>query len=227
MIINGFQKVTLLDYPGKIACMIFTSGCNFMCSYCQNSSLIKKGKVSLISEEEIIDYLKKRKNLIDGIVISGGEPTVQIGLIDFIKKIKELKVQIKLDTNGYRPDVLKELLENNLIDYVAMDIKNTFDDYPKLCGLKSVDANLIKKSINILKNSNVDYEFRTTIIKEHHTIDKIKEIIKLIGDSKYFLQNFESSADVMDKSLTSFSEDELNLIKKELVNYSNVTVRGL
>lgn len=228
MIINGFQKLTLLDYPDHLAAMIFTSGCNFKCSYCQNSPLIKKDKAGLINEEEILEYLKKRKNVLDGLVISGGEPTMQSDLKEFILKVKEIGLKIKLDTNGYKPEVLKPLLDEHLIDYVAMDIKNVFEKYPLNCGVKQINECRIKKSILLIKKSGIDHEFRTTFIKEYHTIDDINKIIELIGDSKYYVQNFEDSENVKDKSLHGLSEEELSSIKKILCNkYPNVKVRGL
>ncbi len=227
MIIDGFDKLTLLDYPGYIACIIFTRGCNFSCSYCQNSSLIKhKSESGLIKEEEIIDYLNLRKNVLDGIVISGGEPTVQKGLVDFIRKIKTLNIKVKLDTNGSNPTVLKQLIDENLIDYVAMDIKNDFKNYEKVTK-SVVNVENIKKSIEILKKGKIDYEFRTTIIKEYHSLDSILEILKIVGDSKYYIQNFKMSDLVMDKTLHGFSEEELKEIRKKLKNYKNVFMRDL
>lgn len=226
MIINGMQKVTLLDYPNNIACMIFTSGCNFKCPYCHNSSLIKQNKEGLISEKEVFDYLKKRKNILDGLVISGGEPTVQKDLIEFINKVKRLGYKIKLDTNGYKPDVLKEIIDNNLVDYIAMDIKNTFSKYNQIINIKNPKVELLKESIELIKNSNIDHEFRTTIIKEHHTLEDINEIIKIIGKSKYYIQNFRLSEDVINQSLNSFSDKELDDLKDKLKQYPNVNIRG-
>lgn len=226
MIIDGFQKVSLLDYPGLISCIIFTRGCNYNCSYCQNSLLINYNNSSgLVLEEEIITYLKKRKGIIEGIVISGGEPTLQKGLIDFIKKIKELDVKVKLDTNGSNPRLLQYLIEEKLIDYVAMDIKNDLDNYYKITCCH-VNTNLIKESIDILKQNKIDYEFRTTIIKEYHKLENINKIISLIGESKYYLQNFVDSNYVRDKNLHGFSDEELLFIKQKL-NNKNVFVRGI
>lgn len=226
MIIDGFDKLTLLDYPGCIACIIFTRGCNFNCSYCQNSSLIKyKSEQGLISEDEIINYLNLRKNVLDGIVISGGEPTIQKNLIDFIKKVKSLKMKVKLDTNGSNPIVLKKLIDEKLVDYVAMDIKNDFAHYDLVT--KCTVNNNILKSIEILKNSNIDYEFRTTIIKEYHDLNSILEILKIVGESKYYIQNFKMSELVPDKTLHGFTEEELKEIKRKLKNYKNVFMRDL
>ncbi len=225
MIISGMQKLTLLDYPTKTACMIFTGGCNFNCSYCHNSSLIKNEQTSFIKEEEVLEYLEKRKKVLDGLVISGGEPTIQVGLKNFITKVKQIGLKVKLDTNGYNPKVLQDLINNNLLDYIAMDIKGDFLDYDDICG-KKIDSKKILESIEIIKKSNIDHEFRTTIIKQYHTIDKIKKIKELVKDSKYYLQNFKISKEVLNKNLTPFSEEELNLIKKEIEGL-NIIVRGL
>jgi len=227
MIIDGFNKLTLLDYPGKLACIIFTRGCNFKCDYCHNSVFISKSKIKgLIDEEEVLAYLKQRSKMLEGIVISGGEPTIQKDLIDFIRKIKEFKLNVKLDTNGSNPKVLKELINENLVDYVAMDIKTTFDDYPNVCKTKAnIDG--IKESIKILKQSNIDYEFRTTIFKEIHTVDKLKKILKVVGTSKFYIQNFVCSENVRNKSLHGFEKNELLRIKRELKQYPNVQIRGI
>lgn len=228
MKISGLQKLTLLDFPTKVAAIIFTQGCNFRCPYCQNSGLIPMEGDYLIDEEEVLGYLQKRKGIIDGLVISGGEPTVQKDLIEFIKKVKDLGFLVKLDTNGSNPKVLKELLDNKLIDYVAMDIKYTLDDYKKVAGLKPLISNL-EESIKLIKKSNIEHEFRTTIIKNIHDIDTILNICDYIGkDENYYVQNFEQSEFVVDKTLESFSNDELKLIK-ETINkkYPNVKVRGI
>lgn len=222
MIIDGFEKLTLLDYPGLIACIIFTKGCNYNCSFCHNSNLINFG-FSNISTDEVLNYLEFRRNILEGIVISGGEPTIQKGLKEFIKQIKSLGYKVKLDTNGSNPDVLKKLIDENLIDYVAMDIKSDFDNYSKVVNC-SIDINNVKKSINILKKSNIDFEFRTTIYKELHNIDILKNILDIVGDNKYFIQNFVQSENVRDKSLNGFSSDELELIKKSL-NKENIKIR--
>lgn len=227
MIINGFSKLTLLDYPGSLACEIFTQGCNFKCPFCHNSEFIENSNNSSYSEEEIISYLDKRKKILDGIVITGGEPTIQKDLISFIKKVKSLGYKVKLDTNGFRPKVLKELLDNNLIDYVAMDIKNSFEKYGITCGIPNILINNIKESINLLKESNIDYEFRTTIIKEYHTKEDILKILDIIGESKYYLQNFEMSDNVIDQNLHGFSSYELDEMNDLLnLKYKNVTIRN-
>jgi pyruvate formate lyase activating enzyme len=230
MKISGLDKLTLLDYPEKLACIIFTQGCNFKCPFCQNSDLIKiNNEPALISEEEIFNYLKKRKNVLDGVVITGGEPTIQPDLIPFIERIKALHLKVKLDTNGFKPDVLNYLINEQLIDYVAMDIKNVPDKYGLTTGINGINIKNILTSIAILKSSKIDHEFRTTIIKEHHTIDDLKNIVNLIGkDSKYYLQDFKDSEYVLDKSLHGFNDTELHEIENELNEISaNVKVRGL
>ena len=227
MNIAGVQKVTLLDYPGKVACEIFTQGCNFECPFCQNSSLIPITNTGEFSEEEIFEYLNLRKNILDGVVITGGEPTVQKDLKGFIKKIKDLGLLVKLDTNGGNPKVLQELIDEKLVDYVAMDIKNIFNKYNITAG-KKINLDNIKKSIEILKASKIDYEFRTTIIKEMHSLDDIISICKLVGNAKYYLQNFEDSENVLDHSLHGFSREELLFIDKYLKDvFPNVEIRAL
>lgn len=227
MIIDGFQKLTLLDYPGFVACIIFTKGCNFRCAYCHNSLLIPYEKDSVISEEEVLAYLKKRKGVLDGIVISGGEPLLQSNITHFIQRVKELGMLVKLDTNGSNPDLLNKLINDKLVDYVAMDVKNCFNKYALTIG-KKTNIDNIMKSIEILKEARVDYEFRTTIVKELHTKKDILEIAKIVGSkSKFYLQNFILSDHVLNKELHGFSEDELNDIKNELVKkYPMVEVRN-
>ncbi len=228
MNISGLQKLSLSDYPGFISAVIFTQGCNFNCDYCQNSSLIPNKK-GLMEEEEILDYLKKRKSILDGLVISGGEPTVQKDLKEFIIKIKEFGYKVKLDTNGSNPKVLKDLLDNNLLDYVAMDIKQDKINYEEVTGYKKYNFESIKESIKILEESKIDYEFRTTLIKNYHDLKKVENILKIIDKkSKYYLQNFEISDDVRNKKLEGFTKEELLEIENKLKKkYPNLNIRGI
>lgn len=227
MKIAGFQKLTLLDYPSKVACILFTQGCNFKCPYCQNSGLIGHENEELIPEEEIFEYLKKRKGVLDGVVVSGGEPTVQKDLAIFIKKIKDMGFLVKLDTNGSNPSLLKKLIDEHLVDYIAMDIKNILTLYKEVAGV-SPSVSKLEESIDLIKNSGIDHEFRTTIIKNIHDINKIKKICEYVDGDTLFLQNFEQSENVCDKNLESFDTDELKrinkIIKKE---FPNVTVRRI
>ena len=227
MKISGLQKITLMDYPGKMASVIFVQGCNFRCPFCQNSSLLDFSE-PLLSEREVLEYLEKRKNVLDGVVISGGEPTMQKDLENFIVKIKGFGYSVKLDTNGSNPELLEKLLSNKLIDYVAMDIKNDLGEYEEISGVKGIDVDKIKRSITLIKSSDVDHEFRTTITKEYHTIESIENICKLIKGSKYFIQNFENGETVLNQKLHGFSLDELKEIGVKLnEKYSDVTIRNI
>lgn len=227
MKIAGFQKLTLLDFPGKVSCILFTQGCNFKCPYCQNSGLIGHENDELIDEEEIFSYLNKRKGVIDGVVISGGEPTVQADLVRFIRRVKDQGFLVKLDTNGSNPDMLEELLKDNLLDYVAMDIKNPLTLYKEVAGI-SPKVDKLKRSIELLKNCSIDHEFRTTIIRNIHDIDKIFEICSYVDGNKMYLQNFEQSENVLGANLESFSKEELLDIQKKMKGkYPNVKVRGI
>ena len=233
MIIAGLQKMTITDFPENVACILFLKGCNFRCPYCQNSELIDyKIDDNYILKEEVFDFLKKRQGILDGVVISGGEPTVNKDLPKLIKEIRDLGFKIKLDTNGTNPQMLKELLEDGLIDYVAMDIKNVQTKYLETAGLSEKNVQIlenVQKSIDILKKSKVDHEFRTTIMKNYHNIEDLEEINKLIGkDEKYFIQNFEDSEYVLDHNIEPFSEKELKEIKNKLTkNFQKTSVRGI
>ena len=227
MKIAGFQKTTLLDFPGKIACILFTQGCNFRCPYCQNSGLIGHENEELITEEEIFSYLNKRKGVIDGVVVSGGEPTVQLDLESFMRKVKDMGFLVKLDTNGSNPDLIEKLIKEGLVDYIAMDIKNVLPLYMNVASVKA-STDKLKRSIEIIKSSSIDHEFRTTIIKNIHDIDKMKEICSYVDGDKMYLQNFEQSENVLGKNLESFSKEELIEISKIMKgNYPNVKVRGI
>ena len=226
MKIAGFQKLTLLDYPSKVACIIFTQGCNYKCPYCQNSGLIDHSNEDLIDEEEIFKYLDKRKGIIDGIVISGGEPTIQKDLKTFMEKVKEKGFLIKLDTNGSNPNFVEEVINEKLVDYIAMDIKNVLEEYKDVTNVNP-NINNLKRSIEIIKNSNIEHEFRTTIIKNIHSIDKILKICEYVDGDKLYLQNFVLSENVLGKYLKPFTEEDLKEIKKEIEKYPNVKIRGM
>lgn len=192
MKILGIEKVSLVDFPSKICAVVFTSGCNMRCPFCHNSEIVYD-TVNPIAEDDVIDYLISRKNVLDGVCVSGGEPTLQSDLIDFIRKIKGLGFAVKLDTNGTNPDVLQKLINANLLDYVAMDIKTCFDEYPHACGLNASVDN-IKRSLDILHNSHVPYELRTTIVKEIHTLQSIEKLAcDLDGEDILYLQHFRDN----------------------------------
>ena len=199
MIIHGFQKMTLLDYPGRVACTIFTAACNLRCPFCHNAGLVTKiENTQRIDESEVLAYLQKRKGILDGVCITGGEPTLQKDLADFIRKIRALGYAVKLDTNGTNPAVLQSLLDEGLLDYVAMDIKNTPEQYAATVGVASFDVTPIQQSIDLLRAGRVDYEFRTTVVAEYHTPGDIGQIAALIaGAPRYFLQPFVDSGNLI------------------------------
>ena len=228
MFFAGFQKLTLLDYPEKVACILFTMGCNFRCPFCHNASLVRAEEKPQITEEEVLAFLKKRQGILEGVCISGGEPLLYDGLGDFIKKVKALGYSVKLDTNGSFPERLKELVREGLVDYVAMDIKNSFDNYDKTTGIKT-DLNNIKESINFLMSGEVEYEFRTTLVKELHTTDDMESIGKMIkGAKRYFLQNFVDSGDVLCEDMHPLTENELEKILQIAKKYVPDTIcRGV
>src|SRR5574344_603051 len=206
MLIKGFNKLTLLDYPGYIACVIFTLGCNWKCPFCQNSALVIK---------------PSKKDL-----ISGGEPTIQPDLKPFIKRIKDLGFLVKLDTNGTNPDVLSDLLKDNLLDYIAMDIKNIKDKYESTVDTH-INYDNILKSINIIKNSNIDHEFRTTVVNEYHTKDDLVSIAKLVSPSNYYLQQFKDSGDLIGDGLTSHTSSFVLDACEACNEYTKTETRGI
>lgn len=228
MLIKGLQKLTLLDYPGKVACTVFTGGCNFRCPFCHNASLVTHIDSQNISEDEFFSFLNKRTGILEGVCISGGEPTLQPDIESFIKKIKNLGYDVKLDTNGYRPDILKNLCENGLIDYVAMDIKNSPKKYPLTTGLDNIDFSKIEESSAFLLNGNIDFEFRTTVIKELHEECDFAQIGKwLKGNEKYFLQSFIDSGDTIRTGLNPHNEEQMCTFSTILKEYiPNVQIRG-
>lgn len=228
MKISGLQKLTLLDYPGKIACTVFTYGCNFRCGFCHNALLVTEENSDSISEDEFFAFLKKRQGILDGVCISGGEPTLQKDLYDFIKRVKSMGYAVKLDTNGTNPRLLKSLLEEKLLDYIAMDIKNSIEKYSFTCGCE-VDINAIKESVSIIKESGIDYEFRTTTVREYHTREDFSSIADwLQGGSRYFLQHFEDSGNLIGDCLSPFDKDEMEAFAEVVRNkVPNVALRGV
>lgn len=199
MQIHGFQKTTLLDFPGHIASTVFTGGCNFCCPYCHNGNLVlRPGEMPVISQDEILAHLEKRRTILDGVCITGGEPTLQPDLEEFIRKIKALELKVKLDTNGYRPEILMDLCKQGLIDYVAMDIKGTPEQYEEITGVKPWDFNKIQASIYFLMSGEVPYEFRTTVVREFHSLEDLLEISGWISGARaYYLQNYQDSEQVI------------------------------
>ncbi len=197
MTIAGLQKLTLLDFPGKTACTVFLNGCNLRCPFCHNFALAKGLAEPLMDQQELLRFLQSRQGLLDGVCFTGGEPLMQPELPQLIRRVKELGYAVKLDTNGCFPDRLKELVEEGLLDYVAMDVKNTPARYGETAGFLRLDTERIQQSISFLKEGRVDYEFRTTVIQEYHGEAELVEIAQwLSGAKRYFLQQFKSSEQV-------------------------------
>lgn len=218
----GMQSLTLLDFPNKVACILFVRGCNLRCPFCHNASLVRPGAENSFSETDILSFLKKRQGLLDGVVISGGEPTLYPELLPFLKKVRDLGYAIKVDTNGTNPAFLKQLVREGFVDYVAMDIKNSPALYPRTCGISNPDISSIEESRDFLMSENVDYEFRTTVVDGLHTKESIRELACWIGGAKrYYLQAFKDSGNLLhSESLRSFDEKtmgELLEIAKEYV----------
>ncbi len=209
MKISGFQKLTLLDFPEHTACTIFTSGCNMRCPFCHNTPLVTGEAQEEFSEEEILSYLKKRQGILDGVAITGGEPLLHKDIADFIRKIKDAGYKVKLDTNGSKSGVLKALLDEGLVDFVAMDIKNTPGKYALTSG-SDVPYDEIAASIELIKQSGIPHEFRTTVVKEHHTEEDIISIAEMLGKSeKYYLQQFKDSGDILCEGCSAHPEKDL------------------
>ena len=230
-IFAGLQKLTLLDYPGKVACTLFTRGCNFRCPFCHNASLVVRAdEQQTYGNDEILAFLKKRRGILDGVAITGGEPTLMSGLYDFIRKVKEINYSVKLDTNGTRPDILKRLVNDGLVDYVAMDIKNSPEKYAYTCGLSNdYDLTKIEESKNFLMEGKVDFEFRTTVAKPFHSEEDFYKIGEwLRGSEKYFLQQFKDSGDIIGQEISSFSECEMEKFLNILLPFvPNAQLRGV
>ncbi|MDY6104914.1 MAG: anaerobic ribonucleoside-triphosphate reductase activating protein [Acetatifactor sp.] len=229
MQILGLNKTTLLDYPEHVAATVFTGGCNFRCPFCHNMDLVLGEVEPALSTEDFFAFLEKRKGILDGVCITGGEPTLQKDLPDFIRGIRDKGYLVKLDTNGYRPKVLEELLRENLLDYVAMDIKSSVENYPRVTGMADLDVTGIQESVSLLKSAGIPYEFRTTVVKGLHRIDEFDEIGRwLQGAEAYFLQAFRENEKVPDKSLSSFSEAEMREMKQLAERYiERVELRGI
>jgi pyruvate formate lyase activating enzyme len=231
MKLGGLQKLTLLDFPGKTACTVFTVGCNFRCPFCHNASLVVRPEEQrMYGNDEIMSFLKKRVGVLDGVAITGGEPTLMNGLYDFMKEIKALGYAVKLDTNGTRPEMLKRIVNDGLVDYVAMDIKNSREKYAYTCGLPdSYDISKIEESKNFLMEGKVDFEFRTTVAKPfHEEADFIKMAEWLKGSEKYFLQQFKDSGDIIGDSVSAYSDAEMKRFLDILLPFvPNAQLRGV
>lgn len=227
---SGFQKLTLLDFPEKTACTLFTAGCNFRCPFCHNAALVTHiDNTNFFTEEYVLDYLKKRVGILDGVCITGGEPLMHKDLHEFIKKVKDLGYLVKLDTNGSYPERLAALIDSGLIDYVAMDIKNSKEKYLITADCTKLQLSDVEKSVELLKTGKIDFEFRTTVVKEYHTEEDIKAIAEWIAPAKkYFLQNFIDSGDIIKNNLSAHNRETLENMRclaQDII--PNIQIRGI
>lgn len=232
MKITGIQKLTLLDYPGTVACTVFTAGCNFRCPFCHNAMLVLPERIeeNYLTDDEVFDFLKKRRGVLDGVAVTGGEPLLQAGMAEFLGRVKALGYKIKLDTNGSNPGLLREIVENKLVDRVAMDIKNSPARYAQTIGLEAFDISQVERSKELLLEGQVDYEFRTTVVKGLHTAEDMLDAARWIAGAKeYYLQQFKDSGDlVFPQGLEAYSEKEMYALAdavREIV--PTVQVRGV
>jgi len=229
MLLKGFQKTTLLDFPEKVACTVFTGGCDFRCPFCHNASLVTQLRdADTVPVEDVFAYIKKRKGILDGVCVTGGEPTLQPDLAEFCQRIHDEGLLVKLDTNGAHPDRLKKLLDARLVDYVAMDIKNSKAEYARTCGLPSFPVG-IEESMALLASSGIPYEFRTTVVREFHTPESITDLARWIaGTPHYFLQAFTDSGNLIGEGLSAYSEEEMNALLERVLPYvPTAKLRGI
>ena len=210
MDIQGLQKMTLLDYPGKVACTVFLGGCDFRCPFCHNGELVLSPAPAEMDQEELLAFLKKRQGLLDGVCITGGEPLLRPDLKGLLEAIHALGYPVKLDTNGSHPRALVDLVERKLVDYVAMDVKNSLERYPETVGVPGLDVGPIRESVGFLLEGMVDYEFRTTVVREFHDSDSFRAIGPwLAGAKRYFLQSFVDRDTVIQEGLHPWGREEL------------------
>lgn len=240
MLISGLNKTTLLDYPGRVAATVFTGGCNFRCPFCHNAGLVLRPlSQESYTEDEVFSFLTKRRGILTGVCITGGEPTIQQDLPDFVRRIKELGLQVKLDTNGSHPQMLSELINEGLLDYVAMDIKNSPQRYLQTIGYRAAGQGTgmleaVQASVMLLKEAGIAYEFRTTVVRELHTREDLKEICQWIaGCPAYYLQKFEDSGELIDEQCGyhGYTDEEMEGLAGDLNAESrmagHVYVRGV
>ena len=229
MKIQGLQKMTLLDYPGRVACTVFLGGCDFRCPFCHNYELVEGPMAGAVSEDEFFAFLDKRHGLLDGVAITGGEPCLRRDLPEFIAKIHDAGFPVKLDTNGNNPVMLQRLIDEGLVDYVAMDVKNSPTKYAETIGLREFDIGSVNESIGLLLQNRVPYEFRTTVIREFHEARDFEEIGAWIeGAEQYFLQPFADRDTVPDRSLSAPDPDSLRDFRDVAARFvKSAGIRGI
>ena len=232
MKVTGIQKLTLLDYPGVVACTVFTAGCNFRCPFCHNAMLVLPEQIDdeCLTDDEVFGFLKKRRGVLDGVAVTGGEPLLHADMPEFLARVKELGYKIKLDTNGSNPELLSEIVKNKLVDRVAMDIKNAPEEYARTIGLKSFDIAPVERSKEMLLRGDIDYEFRTTVVKGIHTKESLIGAAKWIeGAKEYYLQQFKDSGNlILLDGLSAYDEKQMHTLADAVRDYvPTVEVRGV
>lgn len=232
MKVTGIQKLTLLDYPGVVACTVFTAGCNFRCPFCHNAMLVLPEQIDdeCLTDDEVFGFLKKRRGVLDGVAVTGGEPLLHADMPEFLARVKELGYKIKLDTNGSNPELLSEIVKNKLVDRVAMDIKNAPEEYARTIGLKSFDIAPVERSKEMLLRGDIDYEFRTTVVKGIHTKESLIGAAKWIeGAKEYYLQQFKDSGNlILPDGLSAYDEKQMHALADAVRDYvPAVEVRGV
>ena len=232
MKVTGIQKLTLLDYPGVVACTVITAGCNFRCPFCHNAMLVLPEQIDdeCLTDDEVFGFLKKRRGVLDGVAVTGGEPLLHADMPEFLARVKELGYKIKLDTNGSNPELLSEIVKNKLVDRVAMDIKNAPEEYARTIGLKSFDIAPVERSKEMLLRGDIDYEFRTTVVKGIHTKESLIGAAKWIeGAKEYYLQQFKDSGNlILPDGLSAYDEKQMHALADAVRDYvPTVEVRGV
>lgn len=232
MKVTGIQKLTLLDYPGVVACTVFTAGCNFRCPFCHNAMLVLPEQIDdeCLTDDEVFGFLKKRRGVLDGVAVTGGEPLLHADMPEFLARVKELGYKIKLDTNGSNPELLSEIVKNKLVDRVAMDIKNAPEEYARTIGLKSFEIAPVERSKEMLLRGDIDYEFRTTVVKGIHTKESLIGAAKWIeGAKEYYLQQFKDSGNlILPDGLSAYDEKQMHALADAVRDYvPTVEVRGV
>lgn len=232
MKVTGIQKLTLLDYPGVVACTVFTAGCNFRCPFCHNAMLVLPEQIDneCLTDDEVFGFLKKRRGVLDGVAVTGGEPLLHADMPEFLARVKELGYKIKLDTNGSNPELLSEIIKNKLVDRVAMDIKNAPEEYARTIGLESFDIAPVERSKEMLLSGETDYEFRTTVVKGIHTKESLIGAAKWIeGAKEYYLQQFKDSGNlILPDGLSAYDEKQMHALADAVRDYvPTVEVRGV
>ena len=230
MHIHGLQKLAMVDYPGKLAATVFTGGCDLRCPFCHNALLVTRlAETPEIPVQEVLDFLSSRKGLLDGVVLTGGEPLLQPDAADFLRKVREMGFSVKLDTNGCHPAALADILDRRLVDYVAMDVKNSRARYAETVGVRGFDLSPVEESVRLLRESGVDCEFRTTLVRELHRPEDLDDIaVWLEGAPKYFLQNFVDSGNLIGRGYHGFSAAELHAFAARMApHFGAAAVRGV